>query len=386
MQEENNKGIGGTQSLNWWIHLIATTAILVVMSVIIYVYILTYGGFGVITSIFSPSSEPEANITMTFPNLPGGIILSAVVGTDENGIDFVPVMVFPDTNDSVYVPVDQLASGPIFSLQHTLSADSTKLTFLGWPLVENLSHKTPAIYRADIGGEGVTYDEAIQNIQNTAVLVLEPDAEDYFRHGPVVSSASDILYSSLSEAEFDPEPAVYGTISAEEWTIYRIDVDNQRHTLTNGLAPKWIDGERFVFLKNDGIYLYDLGTDEERLVWSLSFTPSLLNAFDVSDDGHLLAISNPEAEVVTIIENQEWDENIPAVILAEVSIKATGVTFSFDNSYLAMLQLVSLDEAGTEGFARMVYYAIKEQGFHNNFVNLNDDAKVLQGLYLTDWK
>lgn len=391
MQEENNNTAGDGRSLNWWLRLIAATTALFAILIALYAYMFIYGGWGMVASIFSsPAPEMETNDIAALPDLEGGLFLSAMVDRNENGIGFVPVVVLPSTHDFVYVPVDQLSSGPIFSLQHTLSTDLTKMTFLGWPLSEDYQHQTPSIYRADSSRNMTTtnYSEIIQeivkNIQTTASSVLEPDEEDYFRQGPVVSNDGSILYSSLDEAEFDPEPSVYGSVEAEEWTIYKIDPNNTREVLTNGLAPKWIDETRFAFLKNDGIYLYNINTNEEKLIWSLNFVPTLIHAFDVSDDGQLLAIANPEAEIVTILESKDWEKEFPLEVLSEVSTKASGLTFAADNSYLAMLLLMGSNGTGTEGFARLSYYALDARKFHDKYIDLEDPQ--LQGLYMPDWK
>lgn len=384
MPEENTTA-GKGRSLNWWLRLIFTTVILFALAIAAYIYLFIYGGWGMISSTLYPTPEADTSISINFPNLRGGIFLSAIIDSGEDGTRFVPMLVSPETHGYAYIPVDQLASGPVFALQHSLSADVSNIAFLGWPLTEEYGLETPAVYRAETGGqEATSYNEVIQNIQTSATLALEPDEEDYFRQGPVVSDSAEIIYSSLSEEGFDPEPAAYGSLAAEDWTIYRLDADNQRYNLTNGLAPKWIDDERFVFLKNDGIYLYTISTSEERLVWSLSLTPTLVNAFDVSDDGQLIAISNPEAELVTILESTGWEGDSPLAVMSEVSAKASGVTFSADNSYLAMFRLIASDEAGTEGFARLTYYSLEMREFNDRYVDLEDPR--LQGLYMTDWK
>lgn len=366
--------VTSTKGINWWLRLVAMWVLIISVLTALAIYLIFYN---------SAKPEPQA---ASLPELSGGIFLSLLLDQTElsGTVNYAPIIVAPGNdpnNQALYIPIEQ-SDTPIFSLQLALSADAQKMTFLGWPLVESLSHQTPAIYRTDIGGTEGNYDVFIQKIRDTANLVSEPDTEDYFRQGPAISDSGNILYASLGEAEFDPEPAMYGSVLADEWTIYMLDSTNEPRTLTSGLAPKWIAEDRFVFLKNDGIYVYDLGANNESLIWRLDFMPKLVNAFDVSDDGSLIAIANHETETITILD---WDKSGSATISSEIpAITVSGLTFSPNNSYLAMLQLVSFDESGEEGYARLIYYAMAEQKFHDKYVDLNE-LKPL-GLYMTDWK
>lgn len=386
---EENVTTGKGRSLNWWLRFISIVVVAFVFLIALYSYLFIYIGWTELSSMFSSANPAESELNATnstvFADLNGELFLSAVLEREDGSVGFVPVIVLPETDQFAYLPVDQLGSGPIFSLQHAISDDLVGLTFLGWPFNDEWSHQTPAIYRANTGIVGATsLEDIIQSIQNTAALALEPDSEDYFRQGPVIANSGEILYASLSEDEFDSEPAVYATLPAEDWTIYRVDANNERHTLVNGLTPKWVDDTKFVFLKNDGVYLYNINNDEETLVWNLGFTPTLAHAFDVSDDGRFLAIANHEAGTVTIIENNGWEEEVTISVFSEVAAKVAGITFAPDNAYLAIVQLIGSNEDGTEGFPRLTYYSLENREFIQKYVDLEDPN--LEGIYLTDWK
>ena len=347
------------------------------VAIVIAVFVGGYQGLETMLSFGSSSSAPVAS--------PKGTLLLSVVTVSTttgqtNGI--VPLIVDAANSKAVYMPVDQMASGPTATLQVNVASDASSATFLGTPLSTSTdAYRTPLVYRANLAGLS-SYSDILHALQ-TAAIAAAPSASDYFRESPVVSPKQLILYSSISQAQFENASTSYGTLPAEDWTIYSVDANGNKQELTKGLQPKWIDNDRFAYFKNDGIYIYNIQTKKETNVWPLTFTPTLVNGLDVSDDGQFLAVTNPSTGDVSIIRALNWDSGLLSDY-ADIPVTATSPVFSPDDSYLAMFVLNSDQNNASSSVASIRYYSLANQQFIDKTVSFN--PATIGGLYLTDWR
>lgn len=150
----------------------------------------------------------------------------------------------------------------------------------------------------------------------------------------------------------------------DAWSIYIADMSGSERYVGRGYAPLFSpDGGRILFLKNDGLYLFDIQKETQEKVWDVvgGVAHSHMK-LTLSPDSSLLAWSNHHARneegVVSLLRISSWE---PFVMEAELQIPIAGVfsAFSPDGKNLAVqtTQLVQLENGGRErvGPKVMVY-------------------------------
>jgi len=270
---------------------------------------------------------------------------------------------------------DEPLTDPSPSFEYNTSSDLSYGVFLGVAGGKSTNTNGFTIYRADLRA-GSDHASLMQEFAHADALVLPSDSDSY-REAPVVSTQGTVLYASLSADEYTKNIDQIGKLKAEDWNMYEVGADGSAQLTTHGVRPKWIDASHFAYLRNDGIYLYDLTTHTEEKVWSSSSTLSIANGFDVSDDSSLVALSDPAAGTLTVIRALNWTGNILSTLTTVSPIIATNLTFSPDDQYLAAL--VTRDD----GSIALEYYSFADAMFISPNPPLDPSIKAF---YITDWK
>jgi hypothetical protein len=349
-----------------------------------------YGGLQKLTGLLPSSGASIKNETAS--NLQGLLFLSlgTTSTTSPESTGLVPVVISVADGSARYVAADQLKSGPAITLQYSMSSDSSSAVFLATPIVVATgttktlaTQQTPSIYSANTKGLS-DYPSLLTALQN-GQSISKPSDTDYFREFPVISPVKAILYSSIPKSVFTKSGTALDTLSTDSWNIYMIGTDGMKKMVTTGLHPKWIDTTHFAFLKNDGIYLYDLGVNSEKKVWNISHLTNIVTGFDVSDDGQFAAITDPANNSVQIIRVLNWSGTVLSS-LAEIPVTATNPVFSPDDGYLAMIVLYQ--NPSTAQGARPVpvlrYYSLATQQFLTQSEPF--DSASTNSIYMTDWR
>lgn len=345
------------------------------------VFVGGYNGLNVLMNLFGGSPSGEVAEAADFS---GTLLVSAITlsSTTQESEGIGTFMVSVRENSARYIPVDQLAAGAASTLQYNVSRGGKYATFLGTSSASSTTSKMPAVYTTPL--TEYVYDKVISSLQSAQPVALATET-DYFREMPVVSPDGEVLYSSLSKEVYNKSSNDLGNLPAENWSIYAITTDGNKHMLTYGLQPKWIDGARFAYLKNDGVYLYDLTTNDSIKVEALEYTPTIANGFDVSDDGQFMAISDPSTESLMIIRILDWNSALVANF-ANITTTATYPVFSPNSQYLAMLSLEAdpADETQRTGLATIKYFSLEKKDFVKTMLPV--DLTTIGGMYITDWK
>lgn len=346
------------------------------------VFIGGYGGLNTLMDLFGTTSN-------TGNNLKGTLFLSVGTISTTTGLStgVFPILASPADGLLTYLPIDTLGGNPAMILQQSMSGNTNFMSFLG-AVYQAVSSTTSSIndgltvYRADLSAVS-SYQEMLSTLKS-ALPVSVPNANDYFREFPVVSSTGAVLYSSLGATLFAASAAnSLATLSADDWNIMMVDPLGKVTTITQGLRPKWIDQTHFAYLKSDGIYLYDLANKTELKVWASDSVNSIVNGFDVSDDGTLVAFSDPGGSTLTILRVLNWAGNIVSVI-DTVSTQTGNLTFSPDNAYLAVI-VPETNDAVSSGFEPMIrYYSLDTKEFVSDSIPV--DTTLINAIYLNDWQ
>lgn len=121
-------------------------------------------------------------------------------------------------------------------------------------------------------------------------------------------SAQLLAYSRLQtryEKSFD-------TIQTKNWEIAIVDPVNDAlvQVITEAVQPVWSpDGTKLVYLKNDGLYVYQLDTQQETKVLGAAEGGQFLatSMINVSPDGKYLIWTTPGLGLIVMNEIVSWD-------------------------------------------------------------------------------
>lgn len=320
--------------------------------------------------------------------LDGTLFLTLAVFDSSVGLSTIAT-VFMDITSSVLaeMPIFELSETKIVATQVSMSAQAEHAVFLGMPVSENTTNPqaffgTP-LYTVVLAKD--TNFQSLVQLFSTAEQLPAPDEADFFRQFPVISDYGSVLYSSLTEESYETTKDNPAVQVAESWNIYSIDEENGRQLLTQGFRPKWIREDNFAFLKNDGVYVYNLETKTEKLLWKVEGGVTAVHGFDVSNDVTYFAVTNPAALTADIVSVINWLEPETALLEVQLPIFATNPVFSPDNEHIAFI--ISHDEE-IEGeivpVLGLEYYSFEQQNFipERDFIN----TEVIVGTQITDWQ
>ncbi|MCR4325684.1 MAG: hypothetical protein NUV59_02660 [Patescibacteria group bacterium] len=263
--------------------------------------------------------------------------------------------------------------GPAYSEQHAFSNNNRLVTFFGGDVAPTDTDDTfnAFMYRA------------VADPNTLAIVRAEPvsDFAAYAKHVPSISNTGAILFSSLSEASADNSVIT----RVNDWTIHLIDESNALTDVVNGTYPKWVDENRFVFLKNDGIYYYDLAASEEAPLLRLESGAITSNTkLSVSPTGRYIAWTDFDNEMLYIFEVIDW--NADDVLVWEpytISVAGFWSVFSPDEEFIAV-QAVDADAIATAPNPRLEFYRLDTRERYPLEVSL--DAFEQEYMFVTDWR
>ncbi|MEK7178915.1 MAG: hypothetical protein AAB727_01525 [Patescibacteria group bacterium] len=199
-----------------------------------------------------------------------------------------------------------------------------------------------------------------------------------------------------TEIVFNGREQGIGSFSAdnlEGWGIYVTDLNGNERRVTSGAYPHWSPaGDALIFLRDDGLYVYNFLSKRNIKVYSLSEEHVKINTkLGVSGDGSLLALSNPNTADVSVFKIISWNP-FQMQLIKRLSERTPdgSVTdfywpvFSPDNRYLA-LQATERDVA-SRAFPknpRIVVYELSDfkQKVIGSLGGFNFDLA-----FTTDWR
>lgn len=151
---------------------------------------------------------------------------------------------------------------------------------------------------------------------------------------PEISSRGDVVYMARSVA-------ATALKNVEDWSIYEVPNNGKAKLLTHGMYPKWVDEDQFVYLKNDGLYLYTLSKAISVRILGAEGKITNSDTLYVSDDGEYIAWSVPEKKSLHIIQAQNWKEG-RFLYKGAVPIVGWYPVISPDDTFVAILTEVKL--------------------------------------------
>lgn len=193
-------------------------------------------------------------------------------------------------------------SGTLYLTLHTTAANQTRLRTLTFPDTEKLGRIGNAEFAmtAAVAPDGRTmayakypdpkqqsgplqlYTQAVAPISAAPAPAQITRSKTYLKRVPDWSpDGRQIAFMAQPQAE---------TLSFEphDWSVYVTDLQGNERRISDGEYPKWSkDGEKLVFVRDDGLYLYDLSAPPEsalQKLWDGDVTSSMKLSISPSRD------------------------------------------------------------------------------------------------------
>lgn len=95
----------------------------------------------------------------------------------------------------------------------------------------------------------------------------------------------------------------------DDWSVYVTSLNGNEKLLGRGAYPQWSpDSKKLLFLRSDGLYLYDLEKETSANVWGMADGRAVLRmGIDVSRDGSRLVWSAPNNHQVILAKIVSWE-------------------------------------------------------------------------------
>jgi len=220
------------------------------------------------------------------------------------------------------------------------------------------------IFVSDISG-----DEVAMITEGGAVTKTNPE---WSPHGEKIAFSTQ---ESSTVSEF-PSP--------EDWSVYVMDLTNGEETFVGkGMYPKWSpDGKKLLIMKNDGLYLYDVGDNKlNKRVWEVVDGETYIGMkIGLSYDGSILAWTNANNGRVALFKISSWNPFAMGVH-KQFETHAFWPVFSPDNRFLVVQEIDWTESDETN--PRLVVYDLAT-GNRETILDLSDYEQ--EAMFVTDWR
>lgn len=349
--------------------------VLILVALIVVAALLT-GGYESIGSFFKTGEQEQ------LASPPEGLLVLAAAAKfpDSNSARIFPAKYDFGKKEFDYVPADKLVASPDglnLAYQHMFSNNSQYVTFVGATDIENItsfSDIPTQIYRADVSN-AQTYEEFTGRLLDAEVVTK---GTGVVRQNPSVSNFGEIVYT----AHESNDPRSLFSSDAEKWSIHYVTGDGKDTIITQGIFPKWVGDDLFIFLKNDGLYLYSLADKDEQRVWGMHGTATMNMSLEVSDDFQYIAWTVPDLGTVYVFRALNWSAGNLA-LKGTIAVPAVSAVFSPDTRFIAV-EMIAPGETPSETQVLFGYYDVETlQEMVPLFTLANVDANQTR---MSDWR
>ena len=141
----------------------------------------------------------------------------------------------------------------------------------------------------------------------------------------------------------------------ENWEVVILDTTSQGilKVIPNAYQPKWFpDGTKLVYLKADGLYVYDYKAAEEKKIGSVSAGGEVVatSMMDLAPDGKTIVWTTAKSGVITLKQVVSWD-TLEVVDIGQIKVPETefyGPQFSPDGQFYVLQAIDTLKNGDTE--------------------------------------
>lgn len=198
---------------------------------------------------------------------------------------------------------------------------------------------------------------------------------------PSINNAKSVLF--VGRPDFDPE-IDSALAPAEAWTIYQVG-EEWSTEVVRGTHPKWVNDSKFIFMKNDGLYLYDTADSSQVRIWETPDGTLLSNMkLDLSNDGSLVAWTAPDAGNVTLLSVDSWEAARPNLeLLGQIDVHGFWTVISPDAEFVAV-QAVDWESLEDNPKPRIEFYSTETLEKLDYEFPLHEYNQ--QRMFMSDWR
>jgi len=304
-----------------------------------------------------------------FRGLPQGRIYMTLFAKD--GSDLQPYVFDVARNQFNLASVDDLS----VAFHQTFSGDHVAFVGTTREIFDNANgdaDKALQIYSSAIG-EG----SAIAQVSRSARITQEPLL------GKRALSLSDDGTKVLFVA-YEGDNTKLPT-TADEWGVYLADGSSVAQRIVNGMYPHWIDGTHFVYLKSDGVYIYNMDSEVESMVWGYATETQTNMMMHLSEDKSTLAWTLPGNGLVLILRIVSLEKPKMKQV-AQISTHAFWPVVSPNGDFVAV-QTVNWEALEEDPQPQIELYSIQEIDNPQKLgATLDLGAFDQQRMFVTDWR
>lgn len=267
-----------------------------------------------------PFSEVELQDTL--------LLSYALVDEETGSASLLPAFFEMSSGETVAINTNQIGN-ILTGFYYSLSPDGQWITFInqtttteGWP---------NALYRVNLQDKDLS-------ASILAASTAAPATDQVKAAFPNVSNNGDILYMSVPTTT-DLSTKDFHVNNGATRDIILLNQANEKELLTQGSHPQWLDSRRFLFLKEDGIYLHSLNDNQEiPLIPSLTLVgPS--HRLVLNQDRTLALFIEPAAGAVRLFNIIHSANGVALQEREPIMVNATSAIFSPDGKQVAMTLL-----------------------------------------------
>lgn len=328
--------------------------------------------------------------TDTFMNtMPSGLLVMSYAGLVYNGqaVRMLPAVYDFAASGLFYVPVDQLqgtTDDTNIAYQHSFSPSGNYVAFVASTRLKDFT----AANIADLGQLPLNlYRAQVSDVANKEMLIRDMQAADMIEgitdatvQLPSVSDDGNIVVMAHAHG---PAQDVFVNTDADEWDIYLVRNGGAVSRVASGVHPTWIDANRFVYIKNDGIYLYDVVESTDQILIRSDNDLNIQNHLDISHASQQLVWTDPVSGRVRLFDLVSIDREARLDLKHEFVEVAASAVFSPDGRWLAVRTLGVNADNQTEALNVIkIFDTATSAGVGSPIVFSGANVNLT---YLTDW-
>jgi hypothetical protein len=294
---------------------------------------------------------PEIPFAFTEEGLNGTLMFTLAPKNEAGDILMVPMIHRLGSNEGLIKSNLEILSKYNISvlLNPIFSSDMSKVLFSA---VDN-KNNARSLFTSDVTG-ATTLQDLLTSARSADKLAITNFVSG--RAG-AINDNGDVTYSVKNSPYSTTDLA-----DAEDYEVVLVQ-NNELQKVDQGLKPKWLDNDHFVYLKNDGVYLNTVHRTDEPAIKIINIDTSELKVkenvgINVSRDGKYLALIDIDGSSLDVYEIMNLDK----VVNAEKKITLKDVhgfwpVFSPDGDYLAF-QSVDIENIDTDPKPKVVFYSL----------------------------
>jgi hypothetical protein len=307
---------------------------------------------------------------------PQGMLIMTVARSGVSPEQLAAAVYDLNTKKLSYLPTSQpqgAPQSPTLAMEHSFSSNLNYATFVG---ADNAAGTKSPLVPTQIFSSDLSVASSSQDFISALQHAKSVTTGSLVRLAPSVSDKNEIVYFAHTNAD----PATLVKMDANQWDIHLVSTPGSDKVLTSGIYPKWVGTDQFVFLKNDGLYLYSLVSKSEKKVWASQGSTTISMSLSVSRDFHHVAWMVPAVKGVLVFQATDWSSG-ELQLTGPLHLMASGIAFSPDSTLLDVQS--PLRAGGSGGGVVETFFNVENLQLASAPYRIPDLDQKLS--FLTDW-